>query len=965
MKIRLNPLLLTLAVVLAACGNQDVTTTLPPADGGTPSPVPSGTRPSVVNFSASPARQTAPGPVTLTWKVTGASTVQIAGVGDVSPAGAGSTTVNVTKNTTFLITATNAAGKSTARATVTLNAAPFSSRIDPAVRPFENTVGGYGGARPVAAVRDQAGLTSAFVADELIVLPGSQAELDALLSRTAGSVLDSYTDGGERGVLVRVDPSRASLSDFAADAESLGIPGENTFSSDQGARLLALVSHERRGGLRVGANFLDQPQAWLRQTTEGGKVTGETDAFKQPEFNNLSSKPGMVQAWQFVAAHGLASPSRRVRLAVIDGGFWLNPDGTSMKDAGGQGDFAPLPIQANFVGEGNASGANPANCGNGNACSWHGNGSASVAGGFLNNSAFAAGTGGQVSDLMLLRSDLGVYSVKHAIDWANGQNADVINMSFGGSCNWWCSLGKDSAGYYDAFDRAHDRGIFMVASAGNGGDDQVGDDVDDEDYEPCIISGVFCVGALGGDSMVYTNGAKAYSNHGGPVNLWAPTDIVAMPDGGSGGQFVVHNGTSAAAPYVAGVAAMMKAMNPALNYEQMRDMLQNTAWTDSPNPRVTRYLNAFAAVKAAAGNQLLPDRFEPNDTATRAATLIPGQYDDLNLGSAQDIWDYFRVESNGPSLATLTQSAPGNFAKIALGGLSKDSGCGDATLMSSGTDRTRSVYRLPSGSFHFLTVGAGPVPYDLNYRLETAPILPDTYEGAAGNDTFARRKDLGSGGSIKATLHTASDVDYYRFYSPGQSSTASLDISTRVKVLGADMPVTLRAYDDKGTLIGSSTTSADCSKPAEFSLPQGYFTVQVSGAASGAYSLSMGPTIKVVLRYQNVELINVTPGQPIEIDLRDQSQAVVLNNLGQFAVSGLTLHGADLHMTLLSLEGRTLGTGQAQDFQDGPGEVINLPSTLQAGQALVQIDRVQGALPTPQGIPAVVPATLEVLSAAR
>ncbi|WP_019588398.1 S8/S53 family peptidase [Deinococcus apachensis] len=944
------------ALLLAACSNS-------PGPAG-------GARPTITRFTVSPTTRGAPGPVTLTWETRGASSVEIdGGVGNVTPLDAGQREVTLKATTTYTLTARNAAGSATAQATASVNATPFSYRIDPGVKPFEGTVTGWDGPRPVAAVRDAAGLTSSFVANEVIVLPGSQAELDAFVARTGARVLDSYAQGTERTALLRVDPSGVNLDGFTADANALGAPGENVFSSEQGARLLALVARETVGGLKVSANFLDQPQGVLLKTQEGGAVSGTTDAFTRPEYSSTVSKPQVVQAWQFVAAHGLTGVSRRVRVGIIDGGFWLNPDGTSMKDANGQGDFPALPIQANFVGEGNASGLNPASCGQGNACAYHGNGSASVAVGTLNNGAFAAGTGGQVADPLLQRSDLSVYSVKHAVDWANGQHADVINMSFGGSCNWFCRRGKDWAGYYDAFDRAHDAGIFLVASAGNGGDDQLGDDVDDENYEPCVISGVFCVGALGGGSQVYTNGAKAYSNYGGPVNLWAPTDIVAMPDGGSAGNFVIHNGTSAAAPYVAGVAAMMKAMNPALNYDQMRDILQGTAWTDSPDPRVTRYLNAFEAVRKAADFQLPPDRFEPNNVPVKATLLRAGRFEDLNLDSVPGDIDFYDFQTGGPTLATLDLTVPNGFGKFSLAGLglSKEKGCGDASLVSTSADKKQVVYRLPSGTFNFALAGSGPMPYDLNLGLQTAAIARDRYEGISGNDTPAQASYVGpsaDGGYLDATLHSATDVDYYKFYSRGNTTNLAFSLVSKAKVLGADGPLTLRAYDSAGTLLRTVTSSDDCGTLADLALPAGFITVQVSGAAPGAYAMWFGSYTEQnpVSSVKQLIYLIMHPEVPVELGLREPTQAFVLNKVSDYAMSGLNLHGAGLHLTLYSAVGEKLAEGQAHDFRDGPGEVLNLQRTLPDQQTIVQIDRVAE---TPGDLPgelAVVRATLELLA---
>ncbi|MCU1232338.1 MAG: Allergen V5/Tpx family protein [Candidatus Solibacter sp.] len=84
--------------------------------GGQPS------APTITSFSASPSTIVTGQSATLSWNVTGANTVSIdGGIGAVS--GTGSKTVSPAQTTTYTLTATNAAGSITARATVTVGAA--------------------------------------------------------------------------------------------------------------------------------------------------------------------------------------------------------------------------------------------------------------------------------------------------------------------------------------------------------------------------------------------------------------------------------------------------------------------------------------------------------------------------------------------------------------------------------------------------------------------------------------------------------------------------------------------------------------------------------------------------------------------------------------------------------------------------------------------------------------------------
>ena len=105
------------AIVLAACGGLDENAVQQPA------PAPQAA-PTITSLSATPAAlPAAGGTVTLTWVTSGATTLAIDnGVGDVS--GSTSKTVNVSANTSFRLTATNAAGSVTATTAVTVAALP-------------------------------------------------------------------------------------------------------------------------------------------------------------------------------------------------------------------------------------------------------------------------------------------------------------------------------------------------------------------------------------------------------------------------------------------------------------------------------------------------------------------------------------------------------------------------------------------------------------------------------------------------------------------------------------------------------------------------------------------------------------------------------------------------------------------------------------------------------------------------
>jgi hypothetical protein len=89
----------------------------------------------------------------------------------------------------------------------------------------------------------------------------------------------------------------------------------------------------------------------------------------------------------------------------------------------------------------------------------------------------------------------------------------------------------------------------------------------------------------------------SYSGAGSRVSIWAPDCIPTTPDPSSNGKIVTQFcGTSASAPFVAGIVSLMKALNHNLTYDTTRQIPQSTA-LPSPDPVVKPgYINALGAV---------------------------------------------------------------------------------------------------------------------------------------------------------------------------------------------------------------------------------------------------------------------------------------------------------------------------------------------------------------------------------
>jgi len=181
-----------------------------------------------------------------------------------------------------------------------------------------------------------------------------------------------------------------------------------------------------------------------------------------------------------------------------------------------------------------------------------------------------------------------------AAEWADSLGADVINSSLGYT-DWYTyeDMNGLTAPITLAADLAFQKGIVVVTSAGNEGDDAwyyVSAPADGFD--------VIAVGAVRSDSLI-----ASFSSRGPTSDGRIKPDVVAMGvstvySNSNGVGFGRGSGTSYSSPQVAGVAALILSAHPELTPKQVREALIKTAnRVNSPN-NVYGFglVNALAAV---------------------------------------------------------------------------------------------------------------------------------------------------------------------------------------------------------------------------------------------------------------------------------------------------------------------------------------------------------------------------------
>lgn len=200
-------------------------------------------------------------------------------------------------------------------------------------------------------------------------------------------------------------------------------------------------------------------------------------------------------------------------------------------------------------------------------------------------------------------------ALAEGIRWAADHGADVINLS----------LGDDSKSAHpepaedEAVQYALKKGVTVVASAGNGG--EKGDHIS----YPAAYPGVIAATA------VDRYGTRAsFSTRRWYATVAAPGDdvVIADPDH----KYYEGWGTSAAAAFVSGAVALVKAAHPGLTPAQIKKLLEDTA-RDAPvggrdDSRGYGFVDPAAALKAA-------DRLDPQGLKSAA-------YGDRYFGSGPD-----------------------------------------------------------------------------------------------------------------------------------------------------------------------------------------------------------------------------------------------------------------------------------------------------------------------------------------
>ncbi|MBL4868191.1 MAG: S8 family peptidase [Pseudomonadales bacterium] len=350
----------------------------------------------------------------------------------------------------------------------------------------------------------------------------------------------------------------------------------------------------------------------------GMRVPDDTYYATQWHYQNIH----LEQAWDITT--GTPLQGEDVIVAVIDTGVFLEHEDLQGQLIAGY-DFIEDITRANDKDGLDDNPDDPGDSIELGRSSWHGTHVSGTIAARTNNRMGLAGVswGAKIMPLRALGVGGGTaYDILQSVLYAAGlandsgtlpaRKADIINLSLG------------SPGFLqsaqDVFAAVRKEGIIVIAAAGNANSSQLS--------YPASYEGVVSVSATD-----YNNDRATYSNFGSTIDVAAPGGDVmvdlnqdryvdgvfsCLVDDSSGqleSQYVAMAGTSMAAPHVAGVVALMKAVYPDLTPNEFDTLLSGGLITVDLGPEGRDddyghgFIDAFMAVREArrlAGGGQLP-----------------------------------------------------------------------------------------------------------------------------------------------------------------------------------------------------------------------------------------------------------------------------------------------------------------------------------------------------------------------
>lgn len=507
-------------------------------------------------------------------------------------------------------------------------------------------------------------------------------------------------------------------------------------------------------------------------------ATVEIDQLMQPMFTPNDSRYN--EQWHyFEATGGLNLPDAwdittgsGVVVAVLDTGYRPHSD-LAANIIGGYDMIADTDISVDGDGR-DSDASDPGDSCDGSSSSWHGTHVAGTIAAVTNNGTGVAGVafGAKVLPVRVLGACGGYTSdIADGMIWAAGGSvsgvpsnpnpAQVLNLSLGGT-------GSCDSVTQAAINTARGLGATVVVAAGNS-------DTNASNATPANCSGVVTVAATG-----RTGGRAYYSNYGNVVDVAAPggeltstsstNGILSTLNSGSSSPgsdtYSFYQGTSMATPHVAGVAALLYAVDPSITPDEVESILKDTARSFPSTCSLCGdgIVDATAALEAIVGGPVTP-----TPTPTVTPTPTPGD-SVLSNGVAKT---GLSGTQNSQVFYTLTVPAGATDLSFNMSG-----GSGDADIyVRYGSSPTTSSYDCRP----YISGNSETCPFD-DPQAGTYYVMIVGYSAYSGVSLVASyEEDTGGGGSTTISEQnlsgSSSSFQYFSMEVASGSSTLSAVIS--------------------------------------------------------------------------------------------------------------------------------------------------------------------------------------------
>ena len=336
-----------------------------------------------------------------------------------------------------------------------------------------------------------------------------------------------------------------------------------------------------------------------------------------PHVDAAANDPLLAQQWGIFATGAdrvwSVTTGKGVTVAVVDSGSGPHPD-LADNLLPGRSFFSSVEAQD----------------GNDIDASGHGSHVAGIIAAVANNGIGGSGVAPQAKILPIKVLDQAgqgdARDVAAGVRYAADNGAKVINLSLGGA--------TESSSLTQAIQYATDKGALVVAAAGNGG-------ATDRPKWPASLDLTLAVTAVDQGNAVTT-----FDQRGDYIDIAAPGAGILST---AKGDYVTLSGTSMAAGFVAGAAALLFAAEPRVSNTQVRDILLGTA-TDIGDPGRDQTFGAGLINLVAALAEL--QRMFPPITAPRIAAVgHVGETIAANLDLVSEVNSvkWFRCTSIGPA----------------------------------------------------------------------------------------------------------------------------------------------------------------------------------------------------------------------------------------------------------------------------------------------------------------------------